>query len=93
MTSRKRSHGTRHVAEALRLAQTVRNCQLPQGPYRSLGEGRLSEKASDRPEPAALARSQSFFVAASLSFAWKIPAEFDLILATVRHRPCVPWRR
>ena len=46
--------------------------QLPQGPMFGAC-GTVSEKASELPEPVALARSQSFFVAFSLRVALKMP--------------------
>jgi hypothetical protein len=55
--------------------------------------GRLSEKARDSLEPVATARSQSFFVAFSFSLARKMPFAFDVIFATDRQLPPLPWRR
>ena len=48
--------------------------------------GTVSEKASDLPEPGATARSQSCFVALSLSVALKIPLRLATTYATVRQR-------
>jgi hypothetical protein len=39
--------------------------------------GRVRENASEFPDPAATARSQSFFVAFSFSVARKMPFAFD----------------
>ena len=55
--------------------------------------GTVSEKASELPEPVAVARSQSFFVAFSFRVALKMPYRFDRTSATVRHAPLLPCRR
>jgi hypothetical protein len=52
----------------------------------------VSEKASDLPEPLATARSQSFFVAFSLSVALKIRTVRPDV-RHVRHGAFLPWRR
>ncbi len=52
--------------------------------------GRVSEKASDFPEPGATARSQSFFVAFSFIVARKMPLLLATMLPTVRQFPPLP---
>ena len=54
--------------------------------------GRVSENASDVPEPDAVARTQSFFDAFSFMLARKIPCSLDVTNATVCHFPCLPCR-
>src|SRR3954451_14390409 len=79
-----------HYPSADRLRRADED-QLPQGPILGFF-GRLSENASEFPELAAVARSQSFFVAFRLSVAWKTPLAFDEMSATVRHFPVFPCR-
>jgi hypothetical protein len=54
--------------------------------------GTVREKASDSPEPGAVARSQSFRDAVKLRFARKMPSGLAVIDATVCHRPLLPCR-
>src|SRR5262252_6537726 len=54
--------------------------------------GRVSENASDVPEPVAIARTQGFLAAFRFMVARKIPCSLDETSATVCHFPRLPWR-
>src|SRR3954453_7134016 len=54
--------------------------------------GTVSENGSDVPEPGAIARSQSVFLAWARTFARKIPWLFAPMYATVRQLPLLPCR-